>query len=74
MKTTALTAGAAALSTSMKSASLFAAETEQPYATKLHSAAIVGEIRADEIENLAKLGYEGVETTLWDIDPDKAIE
>ena len=74
MRTTALTAGAAALSASMKNASIFAAEVEQPYVTKLHSAAIVGEINAEEIENLAKLGYEGVETTLWDVDPSKAIE
>ena len=74
MRTTALTAGAAALSTTMKSSSLFAAEVEQPFTTKLRYATLVGEIKADEIENLAKLGYEGVETTVWDIDPSKAAE
>ena len=75
MRTSALAVGAAALSGDLGK-SVFAApvEVEQPYTTKLHSAVIVGAINGKEIEALAELGYEGVETQLWDIDPAKAAE
>lgn len=75
LRATALTAGAAALSSvNMDGIASFAAEVEQPFTTKLHYATIVGEIKGEEIEKLAALGYEGVETTLWDVDPAKAAE
>ena len=74
MRTTALTAGAAAISMNMKGSSLWGAEVEQPFTTKLHRATIVDKFDPAEIENLAKLGYEGVETTLWDTEPAAAAE
>lgn len=74
MRTTALSAGAAALAMNWRDSALFGAEVEQPFATKLHYAAIVDRFDPAEIENLAKLGYEGVETTRWDVDPSEAVE
>lgn len=74
VRTSALAAGAAALSLNIDSLQASPADGEQPFQTKLHCAQIVGAITPERIEELAKLGYEGVETTLWDIEPAKAIE
>ncbi|MBQ9872895.1 MAG: sugar phosphate isomerase/epimerase [Thermoguttaceae bacterium] len=49
-------------------------EEEKKYKTRLHCAALVGEIDAKEIEALAAAGYEGVETRAWNVDVAKARE
>ncbi len=72
MKTAALGAGAAF--TMNFANTTRAADAAKTYKTQLHKAAIVGEITAERMEELAKMGYDGVETTLWDIDVAKARE
>ncbi|MBR6387843.1 MAG: TIM barrel protein, partial [Thermoguttaceae bacterium] len=72
MKTAALGAGAAFAMNFANTTR--AADAAKTYKTQLHKAAIVGEITAERMEELAKMGYDGVETTLWDIDVEKARE
>ena len=75
MKATAMTVGTAAASSYLTSSMVFGEETPQPnYNTTLHKSWIVGEINAGQIEKLAKIGVEAVETTAWDVDPAKARE
>lgn len=66
MKTAALGAGAAF--TMNFANTTRAADAAKTYKTQLHKAAIVGEITAERMEELTKMGYDGVETTVWDID------
>ncbi len=47
---------------------------ESKFKTRLHCAALVNEIDAKEIEQLAEAGYEGVETRAWNVDINKARE
>ena len=72
MKTAALGAGAAFAMNFANTTR--AADAAKTYKTQLHKAAIVGEITAERMEELAKMGYDGVETTVWDIDVEKARE
>jgi len=74
MRASVLAVGGAALSTNFSNNVLFGAEDASPFTTKLHSATIVGGIDAGTVENLAKLGYEGVEITAWDVEPSQAAE
>ncbi len=76
MTTTALGAGAAILSSNFNrlGALASAAESGKSYKTELHNAFIVGKVTAEEMEKLASIGVEGVETTLWDVDVQEARE
>ena len=75
MKTTALGAGVAAMAMNFSTgSSVAAAENAKKYKTQLHNAFIVGDITPEGMENLAKIGVEAVETTVWDIDVEKARE
>lgn len=75
IRATALTAGLAAASTlTSRSSAAFGADADKTYRTTLHKAWIVGGIDAKQIEHLAALGVEGVETSAWDVEPEKARE
>ncbi len=75
IRTTALTAGLAAASSYLTPGqnAAFAAEGAS-YKTELHKAWGVGAIDAKQIEHLASIGVEGVETSAWDVDPAQARE
>jgi len=76
MTTTALGAGAAILSSNFNGlgAVASAADAGKTYKTELHNAFICGKVTAQEMEKLASIGVEGVETTLWDVDVEEARE
>ncbi len=76
MKTAAFGAGAAALTMNFNGTSSLvnAAEAAKSYKTQLHKAFIVDKITPENMEQLASIGVEGVETTLWDIDVEEARE
>jgi L-ribulose-5-phosphate 3-epimerase len=75
MTTVAFGAGAAlAMDFNNTSSAVRAAETAKTYKTQLHNSFIVGKITPEQMESLAKIGVEGVETTLWDIDVEEARE
>lgn len=76
MKTAAFGAGAAALTMNFNGASSIASAAEQArsYKTQLHKAFIVDKITPENMEQLASIGVEGVETTRWNIDVEEARE
>lgn len=76
MRASAFTVGAAALTSGMSTMTgkLRAEEATPSYKTQLKIGFIVGAINDDQMAHIAEIGADGVETTVWDIDVDKARE
>ena len=74
MATAALGAGAALAMNFDKTSSILRAAEAAKYKTQLHKAFIVGKVTPEEMESLAKIGVDGVETTAWDVDVEEARE
>ncbi|MDR1960563.1 MAG: sugar phosphate isomerase/epimerase [Planctomycetaceae bacterium] len=70
--TTVATTAANPLTLKTDSSALAEDSVESDFKTKIHKAAICGELNDTRCETLAKAGFEGMETTHWNTTPEKA--